>query len=50
METLPPPPEVINDGRDPGDEHHDRPTTTERKRKWTVPDTDSANGTAKEDE
>ena len=42
-------PEVINDGRDPGDEHYDRPIK-ERKRSWTVDGTDSGNGTAKEDE
>lgn len=35
-------PEVINDGRDPGDEHYDRP---QRTRPWTVSGTDSGNGT-----
>jgi len=42
---LPPP--ISN--RDPGDEHHDRPTT-ELRREWTVPGTDSANGIPKEEE
>lgn len=41
-------PEVINDGRDPGDEHHDPPKRKQLTARWTVDGTDSGNGTKEE--